>query len=322
MKLWPAVVQNLPKRWSTNRTAHRAQGRHPTSFDEDTAVTSINGRCDLFKGYLTDKYDVGTSPNGGYTMAMAVSAAKSASELMFPLKYPDILSMSAQYFSVSKSREDCVLEVNVLGTSKSTICAEVNLRQSDQLKCKFTAILGNRLQQTGISHNDMTPPTLLPINKCISASGILRSMLGDKLNVAAEYEFLVDPQSPFALSTLQDRKVDSARMDGWTRFPDNRRLCAKGLAFMCDSLPPPAHNLAPFSDSLWVPTVDYTVQIWNECGLRPDDDATADYWYRCSFETLFVANGFIQTDGELWDSAGTTLLATSRQMARLFLPKR
>jgi hypothetical protein len=292
-------------------------------FDEDTAVKVVPGsNHTLYRGYLTDKYNVGTSPNGGYLMSIVVGAAKAAGEGLFPTKYPDLLSVSAHYVSMSTEKSDVYLETSVLGSNKSSLYMQVSVKQSDQLKSTFLCLLGNRTLLKGLNHFSLRAPELPAISECIDAAQALRDMLGERLNVANEYEFMVEPKSAFAQSTLVDKKIDSAVMSGWLRFPHNRPLCEKGLVFMCDSLPPPAHNIAPFSDSIWVPTIEYTVQIWDSTKGKSQDSTGKDYWYRGLYETLFVANGVVQTDAQIWDQDGKHLLATSRQMARLFLPRK
>lgn len=57
----------------------------------------------------------------------------------------------------------------------------------------------------------------------------------------------------------------------------------------------------------WVPTLELTAHI----RARP-----APGWLRGAFSTRFVTGGFLEEDGEVWDSEGR-LVAQSRQLALL-----
>jgi acyl-CoA thioesterase len=72
-----------------------------------------------------------------------------------------------------------------------------------------------------------------------------------------------------------------------------------------DALPPTAFNgRLPVA---WTPTVEMTVHLRG----RP-----APGWLRASCSTRFVSAGFLEEDGEIWDSSGQ-LVAQSRQLALL-----
>lgn len=88
----------------------------------------------------------------------------------------------------------------------------------------------------------------------------------------------------------------------------------------------------------WVPTMEYTVHFWQrpdftKRGLPAKSTASADaaaaasdaapesYWLRCTYNTPIVVNGLLYTDAHLWSEDGTTLLATSRQLAKVLTPR-
>ena len=103
----------------------------------------------------------------------------------------------------------------------------------------------------------------------------------------------------------------------------------------------------------WVPTVEYSVQFWgipttksielhsqsqsesnvhsnsnnnhhnklqnnvvdsNECQLVGQEE---NPWVRAQFITNHVENGMLSTDSQIWSNDGRTLLANSRQLAKL-----
>jgi hypothetical protein len=116
---------------------------------------------------------------------------------------------------------------------------------------------------------------------------------------------------------------DTAMMQGWVGFSDGRPLSLRSYCFICDALPPPVLNICASS---WVPTLEYTVHFWNRpesTGTSPtrgEQDSIIDY-ARFKFESPFVQNGYLYTDGELWSADGSTLLATSRQLAKVLTPR-
>jgi hypothetical protein len=56
-------------------------------------------------------------------------------------------------------------------------------------------------------------------------------------------------------------------------------------------------------------------------GDTPQPTIYDESYLRCRFETDYVRNSWLYTDGEIWSHDGSTLLATSRQLARLMSPK-
>jgi len=55
----------------------------------------------------------------------------------------------------------------------------------------------------------------------------------------------------------------------------------------------------------WTPTVELTAHV---------RASPAPGWLRCRFSTRFVTAGFLEEDGEVWDSTGR-LVGQSRQLA-------
>ena len=92
-------------------------------------------------------------------------------------------------------------------------------------------------------------------------------------------------------------------MRGWFRLPDAEPVDTVALLCAVDAFPPTVFNARlPIA---WTPTVELTAHI----RARP-----APGWLRCRFATRFVSAGFLEEDGEVWDSAGR-LVGQSRQLA-------
>lgn len=92
------------------------------------------------------------------------------------------------------------------------------------------------------------------------------------------------------------------RVEGWVRFADGREPDVAAVPLFADAFPPPVFAHLPSS---WVPTVELTVHVRG----RP-----APGWLAGSFRTRFLVDGYLEEDGELWDSTGR-LVALSRQLA-------
>lgn len=122
-------------------------------------------------------------------------------------------------------------------------------------------------------------------------------------------------------------------MSCWIRFDGGELLPGmRSMALFCDAMAP-ILGMMPYT---WVPTMEYTVHFWQ----RPDftkrglpaknatsttdaasDAVTEPYWLRCTYNTPIVVNGLLYTDAHLWSEDGTTLLATSRQLAKVLTPR-
>jgi hypothetical protein len=95
-------------------------------------------------------------------------------------------------------------------------------------------------------------------------------------------------------------------LTGWARFADGRATDRIGLALLADAFPPAVLEI---TSAEWVPTVTLTVY------LRGDP---APGWVLGRFSTRLLRDGWLEEDGELFDSTGR-LVAQSRQLA-LLLP--
>ena len=90
---------------------------------------------------------------------------------------------------------------------------------------------------------------------------------------------------------------------GWFELLDNEPIDSIALLLGLNIFPPTAFpGKLPVS---WVPTVEMTAHVRSKPAPGP---------LRCQFTTRFVSGGFLEEDGEIWDSTGT-LVAQSRQLA-------
>lgn len=145
------------------------------------------------------------------------------------------------------------------------------------------------------------------------------------------------PPSPPS-SLLNENSNNKAELNCWLRFSDERPITLTSLGFLNDCLPPPILSLLGMRNT-WVPTVEYSVQFWgipiipsnnhnnqnnnhnnnqsfdsHECVLVGQEE---NPWVQAQFITNHVENGMLSTDSQIWSSDGKTLLANSRQLAKL-----
>lgn len=292
------AARRLAKSFDTINSNH--------TFDLTTSVEQeVKGAVSsYFKGNVTDKFSIGDAPNGGYLMAMAVSAARHC------IDFRDPLSITGHYTNKSIENAPCDIEVRVLNVAKTTATVEISLSQQDRLTCKFLGTFGSLDKFKGMTKIDDQCPALPPVEECLNASKMMKRL--GTLKIANEFDMLVSKDSAFANSTLLGKVGDQAELIAWIRFTGGREPCLRSLTFFCDALPPPVLNIAGPSE--WVPTIEYTAHLWN----RPDPK---DKWLRARFVTNHVENGKLYTDGEIWSEDGHQLYAKSRQLARLLSRK-
>lgn len=99
------------------------------------------------------------------------------------------------------------------------------------------------------------------------------------------------------------RPSGSAAFRGWFRLPAGEELDDLAIVLASDAFPPAVFNAG--RPMAWTPTLDLTVHVRDP---GPHD------WLLCSFQTRFITGGFLEEDGEIWDTDGN-LVALSRQLA-------
>jgi len=156
--------------------------------------------------------------------------------------------------------------------------------------------LGDLSQAQGPELVEGAPPELPPPDQCIRLhpTGTFPPPFMGRVDLRLHPDDAV-----FATGHQSGRPL----MRGWFRLP--RAEHADSLALLCavDAFPPTAFNARlPVA---WTPTVELTAHI----RANP-----APGWLRCRFSTRFVTAGFLEEDGEVWDSTGR-LVGQSRQLA-------
>ena len=92
------------------------------NFKDDISV--LEDKPNLWKGNLSDRWSIGSTPNGGYSMAFAAKAISNS------LVHKDPLSISANYAGRLDFGETLV-KVYPIHVTKSTSTARAELIQQD-----------------------------------------------------------------------------------------------------------------------------------------------------------------------------------------------
>lgn len=254
-------------------------------FEQDTQFTAVDAARHAFT--LSDRWNVGPIPNGGYLMAAAAKAMARA------VSHTDPLTITGHYLrpATAGAAEFIVTPVKQGGTFDN---AQAVLVQDGSERCRFLAAFGTLDRISGPSWRRDEPPALPPPEQCVKLRGALA--------INQRYDAWFAPQSA---GWMRGEKGGEAEFLLWIAHADGRAPDLSSLLLFADGMPPPVFNRdGPLS---WVPTVELTVHL----RAKP-----APGLVRCRFRTRYMTRGLLEADGELWDSQGE-LVALSRQLARV-----
>ncbi len=258
----------------------------PWAFDRGVSVEPIGeGR---YGAVIEPRWNIAGAPNGGYLLSVALSAIGRE------LPHPHPFAVSAHYTSRTENGPaEVAAEVMRVGRGSST--ARATLAQSGTPRVLVTATYGDLDAIHGPTSIQADRPEFPPPDGCVAAVG------PNAPEFLQQFDMRLTPGTA-AWATTGPSGV--AEASGWIRFADGREPDPACLPLMSDAFPPSVFNLAPSS---WVPTIELTVHV----RTRP-----APGWLRCRFRTRYLIDGYLEEDGEIWDSTGR-LVALSRQMARM-----
>jgi acyl-CoA thioesterase len=267
-----------------------------SELDDDTRIHELSpGR---FETTITDRWSIGTAPNGGY---LAVITTKS---IIASCPHPHPFSVTTHFLSTARPGPARV-EVEVLRAGKSHSTGAARLTQEGKEVLRTIAVLGDLRAASGPTHVTVPSHELPAPDACGRGRAGPTSALSiaDRLDVAMR---------PAAVSWMPgpDGKPrthsDHAVLDGWVRLRDGTEPDPVSLVFFADSFPPPVLNLSSVRTP-WVPTLELTVHV---------RAIPAPGFLAARFTTRALIDGYLEEDGELWDSTGQ-LVAMSRQLARV-----
>ncbi len=258
------------------------------AFDRDTRVQRLApGR---WQGEVSDAWNVGTIPNGGYLLALMMSAVSAE------LPHPDPLAVTAYYVRRATAGARVEIPVEVVAGGRTTSTAAAALVEDGEERARLLATYTDLAAARGPTSVTGSPPSLPSPEACVSSPG------GPVLmEVQKRFEYRLSPATAGAAA---GESAAQAEIGGWIRFADGRQPDLHSLALFADAFMPAVLNLGRFG---WIPTLQLTVYF----RARPQPG-----WLLGWFRSRFVVDGYLEEDGELWDSAGK-LVAMSRQLARV-----
>ena len=213
------------------------------------------------------------------------------------LPHPDPFSISTHFLRVARPGP-AELRTEVVRAGRGHSTGEARLFQDGRELLRCVATFGALDAAEGPTAISIAPPVLPPIEACErSRPAPSAASSAARLDVAI---------APDTVSWLRGQHNDRAELAGWIRLADGREPDALSLVLFADAFPPPVLNLRAVSTP-WIPTLELTVHV----RARP-----ARGWLRAAFRTRALVSGYLEEDGELWDSRGT-LVAMSRQLARV-----
>ena len=257
-------------------------------FSRATAVRLVE-RSDesaRFDAEVHDGWDIGGNANGGYLLAIAGRAMAET------VGRPP-LTITSHYLRPAPPGP-CGIEVEVVRSGRRLATVSATLVQEDAPVIRLLGTFGDQ-QPGGPSIVAEQPLELPPFDDCVERPQTAESpALMANINCR-----MLDADSGFG----DGRPSGTAMMRGWFDLADNEPIDAIALLLAADAFAPPIFNTdVPVA---WVPTVELTVHVRGVPVPGP---------LRCRFRSRFIADGFVDEDGEIWDSAGT-LVAQSRQLS-------
>lgn len=259
-----------------------------SEFDRDVAVVEVGeGR---FQGDVSSRWDIGGNPNGGYVLSIALAALRRT------LPQPHVLTVTAHYFR-PPDKGPVEVEVERIRSGRAHATGMARLVQDGRERVRVLATFGDLSKAEGPTAVTAVRPSIADPDHCIRRSDVT-DLMQTEHEAAKRFDTRLSPDTGWA----NGRPSGVARTDGWVRFADGREPDVWALPLVADCFPPTVFELI---DPTWVPTLELTVHVRAE---------PAPGWLQGHFQTRALVDGYLEEDGELWDSSGQ-LVAMSRQLA-------
>lgn len=264
------------------------------TFDQDTVLVAREGGS--FEARVSDHYNIGPVPNGGYVMSLVLRAMAERLPGRDPVTLTTHFLRPAQ---VAPAR----IDVEIVKEAKRYATVRARLFQTDQEVA--TSLATFRLApepganaNASMRHVKGAPPALAPLESTVAVPS------NDFFRIGQQFDMRLDPA---VAGVLEGRASGTAETRGYVRFAGGREPDLVSLPLFADAAMPAVFGVLSPNH---VPTIELTVHF----RARP-----AAGWLRFVFRTHFAFDGLLEEDGELWDSTGQ-LVAQSRQLAQMPKP--
>jgi acyl-CoA thioesterase len=262
-------------------------------FDVDRSVTAEGPG--VYRGKITERWNIGPVPNGGYLLAVAMAALEQELAGLSPL------SVTCHYLRRAQPGP-CRVEVERVKQGRTYATAVARLLQNDNEHLRVLATFGPLDRGGAPEWIDGAPPAIPEGGAGMRELGLPLPTIAQRFEVQVSPETLQWARARAEMPGAAAAKITSAEIRARVRFADGRPADLSSLCLFADALPPPVLAVMPLA---WVPTLELTVHH----RAQP-----APGWLTCVFRTRFLFGGYLEEDGEIWDEAGK-LVALSRQLA-------
>ena len=256
-------------------------------FATATAVQSV--AAGEWAASIDAGWEIAGNANGGYLLAMAARALTGATGR------PDPVTVTAHYLAPGRPGSVRIV-TQILKEGKRFATGTATMFSGTRPLLAVLGTLGDLSQAEEPELIEGAPPELPSPEHCVRVqpAGTFPPPFMGQVDLR-----LHPDDAAFATG----RQSGQPLMRGWFRLPDAEPVDTLALLCAVDAFPPTVFNARlPIA---WTPTVELTAHI----RARP-----APGWLRCRFATRFVSSGFLEEDGEVWDSTGR-LVGQSRQLA-------
>jgi acyl-CoA thioesterase len=259
---------------------------HP--FDADTRVRRT--APGVYAATISDRWSaLGGTPNGGYLLALCLTALRDDSPL------PDPLVASATYLR-PPSAGPAHIHTETARSGRRVATREARLVQNRAEAVRVVASFTDLAHADGRTVELAAPPRLAPPEELpdLLDGG---SMPGVSVTERVEYRMAEPP------GWAVGRPSGEPTVEFWMRLRGGRDADLTALAFLVDAAAPAVLELGEPGSA--------TIQLTVHLRAHP-----APGWLACRAVTRHVAGGYHEEDFEIWDSGGV-LVAQSRQIALL-----
>lgn len=258
------------------------------TFADDSLVKLVS--TDRFSATIAPGWDIAGNANGGYLLAIAARAGSEAAGGRIPV------SITAHFLAPGRPGP---VSIDTRVEKKGRRFTTVSATMADESR-PVLAMLGSFADSDAdlnpATRTEATPPEMPPPEDCV----LLEPTETFPPPFMGKVELRLHPEDAEMTSGIP-------RFRGWFRLRNQEAIDSFGLLVAVDAFPPTI--FAAQMPVGWTPTLELTAHLR---GI-PEPG-----WLRCEFTTRFISGGYLEEDGEIWDSSDR-LVAQSRQLA--LLPK-
>ncbi len=263
-----------------------------SSFDAATSFDPLGGG--RYAGAVHDGWDIVGNANGGYVLALAAAAMRTETGRADPL------SVTAHYLRPIPAGP-VEVDVEVVKRGRQLATAVATMRRGDTDLLRLIGAFGAAPTEATPSDRLDGGPPRLPAYDDAPRRGSTPDGPSFDTGLMGRLAVRLHPDDA---GFQRGEPSGEALMRGWFAFADGRPVDTLALLLAADAFPPALFNLGDRAPG-WVPTVELTVHVRGVPAPGP---------LACAFRTRFVTGGWLEEDGEVWDSSGR-LVALSRQLA-------